>query len=510
MVLAVTVLGTGVVYLDQSALNVALPHIQVALNADVGGLQWVIDVYILVLAVLLLIGGALGDRYGRVRVYIIGMVIFVAASMFAGTANSVGMLVAARALQGVGGSLLVPGGLAIINATVASERRGQMLGAWGAFSPLIVLTGPLIGGWMVDHVSWRAVFYLNVPLGAIACFIAMRYVPESRDEQRHGPLDWLGVATLMTGLGGLLFGLIEGPHFGWGAPLVVGALVLGAAGMIAFVFAELRAASPLMPLRLFRNRTFTGINLMTLIHYFALSSVFFFLTLNLQQAQGYMAFQAGLAQMPSSLALMLLSRTAGKLTDRIGPIPLMTAGVLLNCLGLFLLSRIGIDVNYWTTFFPAILVFGVGLGLMVVPLTAVALGALPSRYSGIASGLNNAVSRVAQMSAVAVFGAVMVSGFRAGLITRTAALPLDEAARAQLLSDARNLGATMPPPGLSPETTLATQMAIRLAFVDGFRQIMLIAMVMTLAGLIVMLALVRYQPVPETAASETIPSAVES
>jgi MFS family permease len=249
-----------------------------------------------------------------------------------------------------------------------------------------------------------------------------------------------------------------------------------------------------------------------------LSSVFFFLTLNLQQAQGYMAFTAGLAQMPSSLSLILLSRTAGKLTDRIGPIPLMVAGVLLNCLGFFLLSRIGIDVNYWTTFFPALLVFGIGLGLMVVPLTVVALGALPSRYSGIASGLNNAASRVAQMSAVAatggalaVFGAMMVGGFRAARrrIARTSALPLDDAARAQLAADARNLGATRPPAGLSPETALATQTAIRFAFVDGFRQIMLISMGLALVGLAVMLALVRYEPIREPAITEAAPSAAE-
>jgi EmrB/QacA subfamily drug resistance transporter len=464
-----------------------------------------VDIYILTLAVLLLIGGALGDKYGRVRVFLIGMVVFVAASVAAGAADSLGFLVAARALQGIGGALLIPGGFAIINATVAPERRGRVLGTWGAFSPLITLSGPLLGGWLVDNLSWRAVFYLNVPLGILACFIAARYVPENRDENAHRRLDWAGVVTLLLGLGALLFGLIEGAHLGWDHPLVLGSLAGGALGLAVFVWVEARSPAPLLPLRLLRERTFSGINLVTLVHYIALSSVFFFLTLNFQQAQGYPAFQAGLAQLPVTLLIISMARPMGALTDRVGAVPLLTAGILLNGLGFLLFMRPGLNADYWTTFFPAQIVFGVGLGLLIVPLTTVAMGALPDRYSGIASGFNNAVSRIAQMLAVAVFGLLMLTGFRQGLAERTAGLALPEAARSQLLAEARNLGATRPPAGLDAPAAEAVRTAIRLAFLDGFRQIMLVSAVLSVVSAATTLALVRYRPKPAVAAAGVMP-----
>jgi EmrB/QacA subfamily drug resistance transporter len=505
MVLLVTILGTGMVYLDQTAVNVALPTIQHDLNADIGGLQWLVDIYILTLAVLLLIGGALGDLYGRVRVFIIGMVIFVGASIAAGAATSLGFLIAARAVQGIGGALLIPGGFAIINATVASERRGRVLGTWGAFSPLITLSGPLLGGWMVDNISWRAVFYLNVPLGILACLIAARYVPESRDEHASGRLDWAGVFTLMLGLGALLFGLIEGAHYGWTHPLVVASLAAGVIGLAAFVWVEARSPAPLLPLHLLRNRTFTGINLVTLIHYIALSSVFFFFTLNLQQAQGYGAFEAGLAALPVTILIIVMARPMGALSDRFGPTPLMAIGILLNCVGFLMFMVPGLATNYWTAFFPAQIVFGVGLGMLIVPLTTIAMSALEARYSGVASGFNNAVSRISQMLAVAVFGLLMLSGFRSGLAARTASLPLDDAARAQLAADSRNLGATQPPAGLEAGLAQEVQTAIRLSFVDGFRQIMLISAALSLLSLATTIALVRYKPGPAVVAAESAP-----
>ncbi len=495
MVLLVTILGTGMVYLDQTAVNVALPVIQRDLQADVGGLQWMVDIYILALAVLLLIGGSLGDRYGRVRVYLIGMVLFVASSVAAGLAGTLWFLVAARAVQGVGGALLIPGGFAILNATVAPERRGRILGAWGAFSPLITISGPLLGGWLVDTVSWRAVFFLNVPLGLLAFFIAARCVPENRDEFASGRLDWPGVLTLFVGLGALLVGLIEGPHFGWGSPLIVGSLAAGVLGLAAFVAVEARSPAPMLPLHLFRNRTFAGINLVTLVQYIALSSVFFFFSLNLQQAQGFTASQAGLAGLPTSILLILMARPMGWLTDRIGARPLMVAGVLLIGVGCLLLRLPGLITNYWTSFFPGLLVYGIGLGLLVVPLTAVAIGALPGRYSGVASGLNNAAARVAQMLGVAVFGAVMLSTFRVGLMERVIEPGLlPPAAAEELIESSRQLGATQPPTGLGAELAQAVQQAIRLSFVDGFRMLMLISAALSVVSAVLLVLLVR----PET------------
>ena len=503
MAVVVTILGTGMVYLDQTAVNVALPRLQVALNADVGGLQWLIDIYILTLGVLLLIGGALGDMYGRVRVFVIGMVIFVLSSAGCGLANSLGMLIAARAVQGVGGALLVPGGLAMINAVVAEERRGRALGTWGTFSPLVTVSGPLVGGWLVDTVSWRAVFFLNIPIGIAATYVALRHVPETRDEHASRTLDVPGVLALMIGLAGLLFGLIEGPHLGWGSPLVAACLAAGAAGLTGFVVVEWRSPAPLLPLGLFRNRSFTGINLMTLVLYFALGSLFFFLTLNLQQVQGYTAFLSGLAQLPSTLVLILLARHVGRLTDRIGPVPLMTVGVLIASAGFFLYALPGVGGSYWTTFFAPAVVFGTGMVITFIPLTAVALGSLPNRYSGIASGFNNAVTRVAQMMSVAIFGALMTDMFRDGLIERTAALPLSAGMRAELLSRARELAATTLPAGLPAGVADAVHQAIQWSFVGAFRQVMFIALGLALLSLVIMLATVRYQPVAQAKAPET-------
>lgn len=482
MVLLVTILGTGMVYLDQTALSVALPAIQADLRVDLGGLQWVTDIYILTLAVLLLIGGALGDRYGRVRVFNLGMVIFVGASVLGGLAGSLAMLVAARGLQGVGGALLIPGGFAIINATVAPERRGRVLGVWGAFSPLVTLSGPLLGGWLVDEVSWRAVFFLNVPLGLLA-FVASRAVPESHSDHASGPLDWPGVLTLLVGLGGLLLALIEGVHLGWGHPVILGALAAGGLGLAGFVWVEARSPAPMLPLGVFRNPVFTGINTLTLVHYFAMGSVFFFLTLNFQQVQGYSATDAGWAALPTSIMLFLMAGPVGRLSDRVDPRWLITAGVLLNCVGFALFTLPGVGGSYWTTFFPAQMVFAIGLGLMVVPLTSIAISALESKYSGVASGFNNAISRVAQMLAVAIFGAVMLTNFRGELAARTAALPLSPDQRAALRAEASNLGAAQPPADLAPAAAEAVTMAVRDSFVAAFRGVMWLSAGLALAGL---------------------------
>ena len=499
MVLVVAVFGNGMVYLDQSALNVALPVIQRELQADVVGLQWIIDIYILVAVVLLLVGGMLSDRYGRVRIFNLGLIVFVAASLGAGFSTTLEMLVVMRALQGLGGALLIPGGYAIVNALVAPERRGRVLGIWGTLSPLITLSGPLLGGWLTDNVTWRAVFFINLPLGLVAYVVAARYVPESRDEQATGGLDWPGVGALVIGLGGLLYALIEGPLLGLGHPGVLAALGLGVVGTAAFVVIEARSAHPMLPLGLFRDRTFTGINLVTLIHYAGLSSLFFFLTLNLQQAQHYTAFEAGLMQIPTVVLLMLMSTPVGRLTDRVGAVPLIAAGILVSCAGYWMFAAIGLTDNYWTTFFPAQIVFGIGLGLMVVPLTAVAISALDSRFSGLASGVNTAVTRVGQMLAVAVFGAVLLNAFQSGLATHTAALPLSAEARVELMAQARQIGAARPPANLNPDLTAAVDHAIRLAFVDGFRMMMFISIGLSLAAVVVLLVLVRHAPAQQSA-----------
>ncbi len=495
MVLAIAVLSSGIVFLDQTAINVALPAIQSALNADFGALQWILDIYLLVLSVLMLIGGVLGDIYGRVRVYIIGMIIFAAASILCGVSPNSTWLIIGRFFQGVGGALIAPAGLAIINAVIPSERRGRMLGIWGTFSPLITVSGPLIGGWLVDNASWRAVFFLNIPLCIIAIIVAYVYVPENRDESASRQLDWAGVFTLMIGLSGLLIGLIEGPNFGWQSPFVIGGLGIGIIGIIAFVWTESRVSNPLVPLSLFKIRQFTGINLLTVIMFAGLGGPFFFLTLNFQQVQGYSAAQAGLATIPTAVCIFLLSRFVGQLSDRYSPRPILIIATLFMMAGFFMLSRIGIDQPYWQVWFPAILVYGLGLAGMVVPLTTIALGSLPQRQSGIASGINNAASRIGQMLSVAVFGGIMINRFRASLISRSQTVGIPQNIRDNLAMQARSLGDLKPPNGLESSLEQSIQEIIRLSFVDGFQLIMLLSMLMVFLSLIILLLTVPRQSI---------------
>ncbi len=487
MALTLAILSSGIVFLDQSAVNVALPAIQKSLNADIGALQWILDIYLLVLSVLMLIGGVLGDIFGRVRIYIIGMVIFIGASLMCGVAPTANWLIAGRFLQGVGGSLVAPGGLAIINAVVAPERRGRMLGIWGTFSPLITVAGPVVGGWLVDFASWRSVFYINLPLGLIAVFVAWRFVPENKNDEIDGRIDWLGLIALMLGLSGLLFALIEGPNFGWGSPLIIGSIIVGVLGVISFVWVESWVQAPLIPLNLFKIPEFTGINLMTIILYFGLGGPFFFITLNLQQVQGYSAAQAGLAIMPITIALFLMARQMGKLIDRIGARPLIVIANLIIAAAFFLLMWPSVDQSYWTHWLPGILVYGIGLGFLVVPITSLGLQALPSNRSGIASGVNNAASRLGQMLSVAILGAVMVGRFRSGLASRIAPLGLPEQAEAELVAQARSLGELVIPAELTAQTAAQIEQIVRFAFVDGFRTNMFISAVLVLASLGILL-----------------------
>ena len=498
MVLTIAILSTGIVFFDQTGVNVALPAIQEGLGADFGALQWIIDIYLLVLSVLMLIGGVLGDIYGRVRLFIIGMIIFAVASLMCGLAPSVSWLIIGRFFQGVGGAIIAPAGLAIINAVIPTERRGEMLGIWGTFSPLITVSGPVIGGWMVDNLSWRFVFIINLPLALIAIFIAWRYVPENRNEAAGRDLDWGGALTLLVGLSGLLFTLIEGPNFGWGSPVIVGSLILGIIGILLFIWVENRVNNPLIRLDLFRIPAFSGANLLTLILYAGLGGPFFFITLNLQQIQGFTAAEAGLAIAPISLIIFLLSRPMGRLTDRIGPRPILIFSISLIGCAFLLLMRPGINSMYWRDWFPGIMIWGLGIASLVVPITALGLGALPQAQSGIASGVNNAASRIGQMLSFAILGVVVLTRFRERLTQELAILPLSQQDTDSVLEQYRSLGEVMPPAGISNDLAVAIETAVQIAFVDGFRLIMMLSAVTVFASLAVLLWLV---PGAETAAS---------
>lgn len=396
-----TVLGSSMAFLDCTAVPVALPSIVRDLGGGISAQQWVLNGYLLTLSALLLLGGALGDRYGRRRVFVVGLVAFSAASVACGVAPSGEVLVVARLAQGIGGALLVPGSLALINSSMRSEDRGRAVGMWAGMSGVSTAVGPLLGGWLVDAVSWRSVFLINLPLAAVAVLVALRNVPERHAERRRGPLDIAGAASVVMGLAGVTYVLIEAPIQGWTTWTVL-ALVAGIGCLMTFLMLELRVRTPLLPLRLFRSAQFTGANVCTFALEGAVAGAFFLVAVQLQQSLGYSALTAGLALVPITTTMVLLSPRAGALAQRIGPRLPMTVGPLLCAAGLVLLARVEPGVTYWAVVFPAVLVFGLGLTTTVAPLTSAVLAAVDERHLGAASGVNNAVAWLAGLIAIAV------------------------------------------------------------------------------------------------------------
>ena len=399
--LAATIVGSGMVFLDSTVVNVALPAIERDLETDLAGLQWVVTGYLLTLGALLLLGGALGDLRGRRRIFVAGLGVFTAASILCAAAPSLTVLIAARVLQGVGGAMLVPQSLAIVTAAFRQEDRGAAIGAWSGLSGLSTAIGPFIGGSLVDAFSWRWAFLLNVPLAA-ATWLLARAVPETRDADASPHLDVPGALTVTLGLAGLVYALIEGPTRGFGSWPVMIAGTSGVALLVAFVEIERRSTTPMVPLALFRSRRFTGANLTTFTVYAALGSGFFFVSLQLQTVLGYSALESGAAGLPVTALLATLSTRMGRLAQRIGPRLPMTVGPIIAAAGFLLLSKVDDGSGYWTGVFPGMVVFGVGLAITVAPLVGAVLMSVDERYTGTASGINNAVSRVAQLLAIAL------------------------------------------------------------------------------------------------------------
>ncbi|MBC7919963.1 MAG: MFS transporter [Ferruginibacter sp.] len=461
--------------IDSTALNVALPALQADLGATGTQLLWVVNAYVLMLAAFILVGGSLGDHLGRKKMMMIGIVLFVLSSAAGGLAPSVGWLIAARTLQGMGGALMIPGSLAIITAAFEAKERGKAIGTWSAASAVMVVIGPILGGFLADAGLWRAIFLLNLPIGLVALGLIAVHVPESRDESVTGGIDYLGALLASLGLAGLAYGFTAWSDAGPGHPAVYGSLAGGLAGLGLFVRLEARRTHPLMPLHLFASRTFSGTNLLTLFLYGALSAGTFFLSLNLVQVQGYSPSLAGLAFMPLPLPLILLSRWSGGIADQFGSrIPLII-GPLVAGAGFLWLSFAGLTTGpgqYWTTFGPGILLFGLGMTLTVVPLTNAVMGAVATHYAGTASGINNAVSRVASVLAIAVIGSLAIATFGTQLEARTESLALSPAARSSLQREAGKLGAASVSADIPAAARPAVRQAIRLAFTDTFRLVM--------------------------------------
>ena len=398
--LAVAVLGSGIAFLDATVVNVALPDIGRDLHASTSTLQWILNGYTLTLASLILLGGSLGDRYGRRRIFVLGTGLFTVASLLCAVAPNAELLVVARLVQGVGGALLTPGSLAMVESGFRPTDRARAIGSWSGLSAVAGALGPLVGGLLVA-VSWRAVFLINLPLGIFIVVMAGRHVPETRDPGARGPLDFRGAILAAIGLGGSTYALIEAPSHG-GSPLVLLTAIGGGLALIVFVLAERRSANPMMPLSMFASRQFSAANAVTFVVFGALSGVFFLLVAFLQISLGYSPLAAGAASLPITALMLLLSPAAGALAQRIGPRIPLTAGPLITALGLVLMSRIDQGDNYLSAVLPAVIVFGLGLTLVVAPVTATVMAAADERHSGIASGINTAVSRLSGLIVVAV------------------------------------------------------------------------------------------------------------
>jgi EmrB/QacA subfamily drug resistance transporter len=404
-VLAAAVLGSSMAFLDATVVNVALPTIGRELHTSLSGLQWTVTAYTLTLAGLILLGGALGDRYGRRRVFLSGVAWFAVASLLCGIAPDPTTLTVARALQGVGGALLTPGSLAILQASFAPEDRSRAIGAWSGLGGVATAAGPLVGGYLVSAASWRWVFFVNLPLTAAVIAISLRHVPESRDPAASGRPDLPGGFVVTLGLVGLTYGFIEGPSAGWTEPTVVVALVVGAVALLAVVPMERRTRHPMLPLTIFASRQFDAANVVTFLVYGALGGALFLVPIELQQVAGYSPIAAGCALLPVTALMLWLSARSSALAARIGPRLQMSVGPLLVAVGLALLARIDANGSYPTQVLPAVLVFGFGLAVTVAPLTATVLAAAPTNNAGVASAFNNAVARAAGALAVATLPA---------------------------------------------------------------------------------------------------------
>lgn len=480
-VLIATIVASSMAFIDGSALNVLLSTLQTSLNASGGDLVWIVNAYLLTLASLILIGGALGDQYGRNKIFGAGIVLFTVASLACGLAPDAGFLIAARAVQGIGGALMVPGSLSIISANFPPETRGQAIGLWSAFSTMTTLGGPIIGGVLADAGQWRPIFFINVPLSIIALW-ALRRVPETRSDAPPHRVDFAGAALVTVGLAGLTYGLIalgeRGVQDGLRDGGVIAAVVVGVLALIAFVIVESRIAHPMVDLRLFRSRDFTGANLMTAFLYGALTGGLLFLPLNLIQVQGYTGSGTSLAMLPFPILLSLLSPVSGRWSAQNGPRLPMTVGPLLVGAGFFVISLNGVTAGpsaYLTTFFPGIFLMGLGMGITVAPLISTVMNAVPSRSAGVASGVNNAVTRSSQALVTALFGGLALILFSGALTANLAQtdLPADDIAAIE--SGARDLAATTIPEDLSPQQSDAAHLAVREAFAAMFQTILRLA-----------------------------------
>ena len=479
--LVATILASSMVFIDFSTLNVALPAIQKDLNITGKSLLWIINSYAIFLSSLLLVGGSLGDIYGRKKLFIIGIIIFSAASFLCGISTGIEMLIASRGLQGVGGALMVPGSLSIISSVIPAERRGKAFGTWSTFSALTTSVGPVLGGWLAGIGLWRVIFFINLPLAFFTIIILSAKVPGSKDESAKKP-DIPGAILATFGLASVTYGFLEASDKGFGNAEIIIALAAGTLSLASFILLEWKSIHPMMPLELFKSGTFSGVNVLTLFMYTALNAALFFLPLNLVQVQGYPEEKAGLAILPFAILISAISRFSGIFADKFGARKPLIAGPLLAGLGLFLFSLPGLTTGpseYWSTFFPGILLLGIGMGIVVAPLTAAVMAAVPSHNTGIASGINNTMARIAGLLAIAVLGTVIIITFKNNIELRTAGLDIPAEKKTELIRNSDKLAETSPPEGLNNQLTSEISNDIKQSFINAFNLIVIISVILS-------------------------------
>jgi len=472
LILTATILASGMAFLDGTVVNIAIPTIQNHLNATISGIQWIVNGYMLMLCSLILISGALGDRFGRKRVFSLGILVFIITSFLCSIAQSISQLETFRALQGIGGAMMVPGSLSIINIAFEENVRGRAIGLWSGFAGGVAALGPLVGGSLVQTFGWPSIFYINIPLGIIALLLTIKYVPETRNHEKT-KIDLVGTVLIFLSLLGVCYGLISVSDLGWGNPAIITSLLIGIAAFISFVFVENRIKEPLVPFEIFKSSLVTGANLATLFLYFALSGVIFFLVLNFQQIQHYSPIIAGLGMLPTVLLITFLSGSGGTIADKIGPRMPMILGPLIVSVGMASLILPGKNANYFIQFLPGLVLFGLGMALVIAPLTKSAL-AVDEKYSGAASGVNNAVARVAGLLAVALLGVIVLTLFKADLAQKIDITKLDQIQKQQIMSQQDKLGSIEMPQNFSIQSKTLAQSAVDDSFVYGFRWAMAI------------------------------------
>jgi EmrB/QacA subfamily drug resistance transporter len=492
-ILAATILASSMAFIDGTVVNVAVPVLQSALHATFVDVQWVVASYGLLMSSLILVGGALGDLLGRRKIFLIGVIVFAAASAACGMAPSIRMLILARSVQGIGAALLVPGSLSIIAASFDEKARGKAIGTWSGFTSITTALGPVLGGWLIQHASWRWAFYLNLPIAVCVVILSLLHVPESRG-RRDQSLDWLGAVLVTVGVGGLVTGFIESSNFGWRNSIVIGGLVVGVISLSLFVLVESRAKNPIVPLTLFRSPAFLGGNLLTLFLYSSIGVFFFLFPMQLIRLEGYSATAAGAAGLPMILLMFLLSRWAGGLVERFGGRLPLIVGPITVALAFILFALLPGGKGYWLSLFPSFLILGLGMSITVAPLTTVVMNSVDASHTGAASGINNSVARVAGVLAVAVLGILMLATFSKTLDSEVANLHLPQNVISEIDSTKKELVGMQPPKDLEFNQRQEFQSAVATAFRSGLRLILFCCSALAIASAICAWRFIGHQP----------------